>query len=126
MTPFGECLEKFRRDRGLKQFELAELVGIKASYVSVLERGHKGPPSKYILRQIIEKLELSEQEKQKLLHDAAISDYTFKVPYGTSRLEFELLHQLRNQLGTLNESQVLIMKTVLTMRCATEKEGGRI
>ncbi|MCS4309671.1 transcriptional regulator with XRE-family HTH domain [Rheinheimera pacifica] len=121
MTPFGQSLEKIRRDRGLKQFELADLIDIKASYVSVLERGHKGPPSKFIIRKIIEKLQLTEEEKQTLLHDAEISAYTFTIPYGISRSEFELLHQLKNELGSLNENQILIMKTVLSMRIERER-----
>jgi transcriptional regulator with XRE-family HTH domain len=117
MTPFGECLEQLRRNRGLKQVELAELISVKASYISVLERGHKGAPSKFILRKIIEKLHLSEQEQKKLLHDAEISDFTFKIPIGISRSEFELIHQLKSVLGSLNEDQILIMKTVLNMTC---------
>lgn len=127
MTPFGERLEQLRRERGLKQVELAELVGIKASYVSVLERGHKGAPSKYVLKKIIEKLHLSEQEQKALLHDAEISDFTLKIPTGISRSEFELIHQLKNVLGSLNEDQILIMKTVLNIKCERRfSRGGMI
>lgn len=113
MTPFGKRLEKLRRERNLKQIELANLVGIKASYVSVLERGHKGAPSKAILERIIQKLELDDHERQALIKDAEISDFTFKVPKGTSSSEFELLHKLRSRLGTLSDKQVLILKTTL-------------
>lgn len=125
MTPFGERLEQIRRSRGLKQVELAELIDVKASYVSVLERGFKGAPSKFVLKKIIDKLKLSEKEKSLLLHDAAITDFSFKIPPGTTRSEFELLHQLKEHLGSLSDQQVLVMKTILEMgKFNRETEGG--
>lgn len=125
MTPFGERLEQIRRSRGLKQVELAELIDVKASYVSVLERGFKGAPSKFVLKKIIDKLKLSEKEKSLLLHDAAITDFSFKIPPGTTRSEFELLHKLKEHLGSLSDQQVLVMKTILEMgKFNKETEGG--
>lgn len=125
MTPFGERLEQIRRSRGLKQVELAELIDVKASYVSVLERGFKGAPSKFVLKKIIEKLKLSEKEKSLLLYDAAITDFSFKIPPGTTRSEFELLHKLKKHLGSLSDQQVLVMKTILEMGTFNrETEGG--
>jgi transcriptional regulator with XRE-family HTH domain len=125
MTPFGERLEQIRRSRGLKQVELAELIDVKASYVSVLERGFKGAPSKFVLKKIIDKLKLSEKEKSLLLYDAAITDFSFKIPPGTTRSEFELLHKLKKHLGSLSDQQVLVMKTILEMgKFNRETEGG--
>jgi transcriptional regulator with XRE-family HTH domain len=125
MTPFGERLEQIRRSRGLKQVELAELIDVKASYVSVLERGFKGAPSKFVLKKIIDKLKLSEKEKSLLLYDAAITDFSFKIPPGTTRSEFELLHKLKEHLGSLSDQQVLVMKTILEMgKFNKETEGG--
>lgn len=125
MTPFGERLEQIRRSRGLKQVELAELIDVKASYVSVLERGFKGAPSKFVLKKIIDKLKLSEKEKSLLLYDAAITDFSFKIPPGTTRSEFELLHKLKTHLGSLSDQQVLVMKTILEMgKFNKETEGG--
>jgi transcriptional regulator with XRE-family HTH domain len=126
MTPFGESLEKFRRDKNLKQIELARLVGIEPSYVSLMERGYKGPPSADVLKRIAVALKLKNHEVQKLQRDAEISESNFKIPLSTSRAEFELLHRLKVHLGSLNEKQVLIMNTVLDMGNYNEYEGETI
>lgn len=126
MTPFGESLEKLRRERNLKQVDLARLVGIEPSYISLMERGYKGPPSSDVLKRISVTLKLKAHETQKLLRDAAISESNFKIPPGTSRSEFELLYRLKARLGSLNEKQVLIMNTVLDMDSHRGDEGELI
>lgn len=126
MTPFGESLEKFRREKNLKQVDLARLVGIEPSYISLMERGYKGPPSQDILKQISIKLKLKDHETQILLRDAAISENTFKIPPGISRSEFELLHRLKARLGSLNEKQILVMNTILDMGSNEAEEGDSI
>lgn len=115
MSPFGATLEKFRKERSIKQVELAQLLGIEQSYISAMERGHKGPPSDALLEKIASVLKLPRIEKRQLLHDAEISKLAFKIPQKTTRSEFELLHKLRKHLGTLNDRQVLVISTVLDM-----------
>ncbi|WMO15287.1 helix-turn-helix domain-containing protein [Pseudoalteromonas piscicida] len=115
MTPFGMRLEKLRRSRNLKQIELAEKVGIKSSYVSVLESGQKGAPSAWIVKSIIKQLDLDDEESAALLRDAEVSDFTFRVPKGTSAYEFELLHELKGKLGVLSDKQISIIKMILSI-----------
>jgi len=44
MSPFAIYLRKLRLRRGLKQKEMAYLLGYEQSYLSALERSVKGPP----------------------------------------------------------------------------------
>ncbi len=48
MTPFGLFLESLRRSRQLQQVQLAHRLGVNPCYVSSIESGKKGPPSKQL------------------------------------------------------------------------------
>ena len=43
MVSLGRQIAKFRKNRGLKQEELAEMVSLSTSYISAIERGVKNP-----------------------------------------------------------------------------------
>lgn len=43
MVSLGRQIAKFRKIRGLKQEELAEMVSLSTSYISAIERGVKNP-----------------------------------------------------------------------------------
>ena len=43
MVSLGRQIAKFRKLRGLKQEELAEMVSLSTSYISAIERGVKSP-----------------------------------------------------------------------------------
>lgn len=47
---FGECLRRFRTERGWSQERLAEAAGITLNYVGNLERGEQGPSLNVLLR----------------------------------------------------------------------------
>lgn len=109
MSPFSQTLEILRRKRALTQTQLADRLGIASSYISILERGHKPPPSDKILQKIIVTLELNEHEKFQLLHDAKISNFTLKAPEHASREEFEFVYQLSKRLGQLTPRDLRIL-----------------
>lgn len=115
MTPFGEYLEQLRRSRYLQQKQLADIMGINPCYVSSLEKGRKGPPSKPVLEQLIEKLDLSQEEEDGLWKSVELSDLSLKLPINMSKQEFEFLHELRRSLGRLSQNQLVIMQTALKM-----------
>lgn len=115
MTPFGEYLEQLRRSRYLQQKQLADIMGINPCYVSSLEKGRKGPPSKSVLEQLIEKLDLSQEEEDDLWKSVELSDLNLRLPVNMSRQEFEFLYELRQSLGRLSNNQLVIMQTALKM-----------
>jgi transcriptional regulator with XRE-family HTH domain len=95
MTPFGEYLEQLRRDRYLQQKQLADIMGINPCYVSALEKGRKGPPSKLVLEQLVEKLNLSQEEENGLWRSVELSDLNLRLPKNMTKQEFEFLYEYR-------------------------------
>lgn len=90
-------------------------MGINPCYVSSLEKGRKGPPSKSVLEQLIEKLDLSQEEEDDLWKSVELSDLNLRLPVNMSRQEFEFLYELRQSLGRLSNNQLVIMQTALKM-----------
>lgn len=52
MTPFGERLRALRRSRGETGRFLAKTLGVSAAYLSALEHGHRGRPSRRLVELI--------------------------------------------------------------------------
>ena len=77
---FGEYLRKLRIDRKLTLRKFATLIGKSATLISGLENGDKVAPSDEVLRNIIEKLELSNDETEKLYDLAADTKTTNPIP----------------------------------------------
>jgi len=115
MTPFGEYLEQLRRSRYLQQKQLADIMGINPCYVSALEKGRKGPPSKSVLYQLIEQLNLSAEEEGGLWRSVELSNLNLRLPGNMSKQEFEFVYDLRRNLGRLSQHQLVIMQTALKM-----------
>ena len=52
MTPFGEKLRSYRKEKGLTLAVMARNLGVSTAYISQLENGHKGDPSSVLVDQI--------------------------------------------------------------------------
>jgi HTH-type transcriptional regulator, competence development regulator len=115
MTPFALYLEQLRRSRNLQQKQMAVRLGINPSYLSSLEKGRKSPPSLAVLNTLISSLKLSRHEQDELWRRVQLSELTPQLPLNMSQEEYELVFELRNQLGSLNSNQVLVLRKVLEM-----------
>jgi transcriptional regulator with XRE-family HTH domain len=124
MTPFGLFLENIRRSRQLRQKQLAVDLGINASYISALEKGRKEPPSKQILERLITTLELDEEEQATMWKCVEQSKRTLHLPEGMMLAEYELINQLRQQLGRLSQEQITLMMNVLALNASKNKQSN--
>lgn len=115
MTPFGNALSQLRRSRKLQQRELAERIGVQPCYVSAIEGGKKGPPSKAVLQNIVESLELSPEEISELQSTIGPSERVFRVPESISLEEYAFLWELRQRLGSLSGEELAIMTNALRL-----------
>lgn len=59
---FGPKIKRLRIQKGMSQKELAKAVNINFGYLSNIERGKVGPPSKKVILKMAEKLSIGEDE----------------------------------------------------------------
>ncbi|OMG53170.1 hypothetical protein BJN45_13175 [Azonexus hydrophilus] len=114
MSPFSQALKTFRIRRGLRQKQLALLLGYEPSYISALERGEKGPPRQDFIRRLISGLSLSEEDQAKLEEALQTSRRQFSIPHRASDAEFQMVHQLVPQLGSLLPQQIQLIQLALS------------
>jgi transcriptional regulator with XRE-family HTH domain len=53
MTPFGAKIRELRAARGVSLSEMADAIGVSASYLSALEHGRRGRPTWSLVQRII-------------------------------------------------------------------------
>ncbi|MDD4929788.1 MAG: helix-turn-helix transcriptional regulator [Gallionella sp.] len=115
MSPFSQQLKSHRIRCGLRQKDLAELVGYEQSYVSALELGLKGPPTDEFVTKLIGVLQLSLDEQQTLSEAVAASQRKISIPTEASAEVYWLCHKLQQQLDRLHPVQVELIETALNL-----------
>lgn len=115
MSPFAIHLRALRKQRGLRQNELAFRLGYEPSYISALERSEKGPPRQDFIKRLIRGLDLDEEEQAELAQALKASRRQFSLPARASEQEYALLHQLEPQLGRLHPLQLQMIQMALQM-----------
>ncbi len=115
MSPFSKLLHDYRIRAGLRQKDLAELVGFEQSYVSALELGLKGPPNKNFVTQLVRVLELNQEQQDKLIEAVAASQRKVEVPNEAPIEIFWLCYKLRQQIDRLHPLQIELMTTALDL-----------
>lgn len=121
MTPLGKCLRSIREARHLKQQQLAALLGVDQSYVSVLENGGKSSISDELLGRIRANLNLSADEVGQLNEAVRLIRHKPTPPRKASPAEFEIYDLLVKEAGNLNIHQIQAIKAIL---CLTRTEPG--
>lgn len=106
MSPFASYLRELRQRRGLKQKEVAELLGYEQSYLSSLEKGLKGLPRRAFIDRLISRLALDSEEVAELDRALKCSDRRVLLPTNASPDEYALWHELRDLSGRLDTRQI--------------------
>lgn len=109
-TPFGIELRRLRKIRGVKQNELATMIGMDSGNLSGIENGHRNAPEEFVRDQIAAALNLSEEERTTLEQAAVISTSTFRLKKGASPKEFRLAAALCRGSGRLSD---IVLDTAL-------------
>lgn len=115
MSPFAHFLKVLRQTRGLRQRDLAEMLGYEQSYLSALESGAKGPPRKDFLGRLARKLELTDLETSQLQVAVEHSRRCIKLPSRASTVVYELCHALEQQLDHLEPVQIELIDIALRL-----------
>lgn len=123
MTPFGRYLELLRKDRQLKQKDIAEFLDVHPSYISLVENGRKAPPPLYIQEKLIKFLKLSHNEKQLFTLYADSSAHVFHLPENLKLNAFILANAFHKYLDVLTDEQIKIVDAVLDISRCSEKRN---
>jgi len=126
MSPLSKMLQELRNRRGMRQKELAHLVGYEQSYLSALEIGTKGPPTGEFIDKLTNALNLDEEEQAELDTALAMSDRKFVIPVNASQRLYELCFELRKATDQLLPSQIEMMLKVLQLPSELRLENTRI
>lgn len=126
ITPFSEQLKSIRIQRGLKQNQMAQQLGVEQSYLSALECGHKPPPKNQYLDHLIQKLGLDVEEAESLRRAAKKSTKTIKIPPNVKKQTQEMCLLLEETLPRISDSQVQVIKLVLEFSQEREMEASKM
>lgn len=124
MSPFAHYLKSLRLSRGLKQKNLALVLGYEPSYISSLERSQKGPPKEDFIRRLIKGLNLDETEQADLQRALKFSRRQVFLPAQASEEEYGLIHELEPQLGQLTPLQIHLIKLALRLPASLSVPSG--
>ena len=114
MTPFGEAVRRLRAERGLTLKGMAADLEISAAYLSALEHGRKGRPSRALLIQICEYFGIIWDDAEaleraaRLSHPRAVVDTSGLAPRAT-----ELANRLARTIRHLSPPTIEAMHRLL-------------
>lgn len=128
MSPLADALRDLRYRKGLRQQELADIIGCERSYLSALENDQKRLASDELVDRIATKLELSADEADWLRSARARSKRVYVVAPDTPRQGYDVAYALFERLEGLSELQVQAIQAVLQMVDPVKSPGveGRI
>ena len=87
---FGSEIQRLRKQKGLKQYELAEKLGFKSAYLCDIENGRRKPQSNKFIENVCEVLELTDKERKHLY------ELSYNLPENITNKKQELLSQIAN------------------------------
>ncbi|MDA8603762.1 helix-turn-helix domain-containing protein [Alphaproteobacteria bacterium] len=107
MTPFGEKLVELRESRSWTQKKMAEKLGVSAAYLSALENGQRGKPSRRLLHAVCQTFGIIWDEADALTDLAQASHPVVKISTrGLSATHTRFAHVLADRIGSLSEAQL--------------------
>lgn len=111
------------------------MVGYEQSYLSALEIGLKGPPTREFVQRLVDVLSLSEAEQSELEESLRASQRKFTLPLKAEEDVFRLANRFWEKLPNLSPAQIRIIEDLLgiedarsvqrspSTRLATSKEA---
>lgn len=115
MTPFGEKLREMRGLRDMTLKAMAAGLHLSPAYLSALEHGRRGRPSRVLIIQIVGLLGLGWNETEELERLADLSHPRVVVDTGgLSARATELANRLAERIGDLTEDRIGRLLALLT------------
>ncbi|MGB6095193.1 helix-turn-helix domain-containing protein [Comamonas testosteroni] len=115
MSPFARQLHELRMRHGIRQNELAELIGYDQTYISALEVGLKGPPTIEFVNKLVRTLSLTSSEECELRIAAKASDRKLVLEPDAHPDVYWMLDALRQRLDGLHPAQARLIRELLNL-----------
>ncbi|NOT65667.1 MAG: helix-turn-helix domain-containing protein [Methylotenera sp.] len=116
MSPFADYLHGLRMRHGIRQVELAEIIGYEQTYLSSLELGKKGPPTKEFINKLIKQFNLSSSEQDLLLKAVEASERKTVIDTDVHQDVYWMMHDLRIRLPELTTIQIQLIRIALGLK----------
>lgn len=101
---------------GIRQGDLAELIGYEQSYVSALEVGIKGPPPPAFVDKLVSVFHLAPNDQERLHAAVLASQRKLVIDVDAPQEVYQLVADLQQHLTTLHPAQVRMIREVLSIR----------
>lgn len=125
MTPFGNKVRDYRKQRGIALKKMAEDLGVSSAYFSALEHGHRGRPGSGLVQQISGYFELSWDEVEELKRLADLSHPRVVVDTsGLSPAATELANLLAEAIHDMDEDTIEWVLHEILGRMGANKRAG--
>jgi transcriptional regulator with XRE-family HTH domain len=115
---------------GIRQSDLAAMLGYEQSYVSALEIGTKGPPTEEFVSKLTSVLELNDEDRNLLAIAVRESQRKYVIPVDASAEAFRMYRDLWDSLVDLHPTQMQIIRDVIRLKkqlvVGSPPEQGRI
>ncbi|MDO3506870.1 helix-turn-helix domain-containing protein [Ralstonia pseudosolanacearum] len=116
MSPFAHFLHELRLKHGIRQTELAELLGYEQSYISALEVGIKGPPTPEFLGKLAQSFDMTAAEQQELAQIAEASQRKLALDTDSPQGLYWMLYELRQHVDKLHPAQIQMIRDILKLK----------
>jgi predicted transcriptional regulator len=123
MSPFAHLLHDLRMRFGIRQSELATLIGYDQTYISALEVGTKGPPPQEFVQRLMEALPLSETDQHELREAVSASHPKLVIDRDSPQEVFWMVAKLRERLLGLHPAQIRIITDIMEFPDALAKHS---
>jgi transcriptional regulator with XRE-family HTH domain len=120
MSPFSRLLHDLRIQRNIRQADLAAMVGYDQTYISALEVGLKGPPTREFVDRLAAALILCPDDEAELYAAADASQRKLVIDSDVPQEVYVLINRLRTSLPGLTPTQVRVMTEVLNLKPVNE------
>lgn len=106
----------------MRQSDLAEKLGYEPSYVSSLEMGRKGRPTREFVLKLVGALELGSNEAEELFQAWENSCRKIEIPADAPKSLYQALNEIRRAMDHLSPTQIEIIRQTARMTGKLEDE----